>query len=187
MASLNSQRPLPEGYKLIEGPPPLSDYLALRRLTALTPKNEEQGAKALTGSWYFVHLVFSQNSTSSLISISSSTIVSEPGIQSAPVSTSSQPSNTTSNSSPVVVGMGRVIGDGGWYFHIADMAVLPDHQRKGLGDHILGALLDKIDKDAPPKPYINLIADPPGKKLYARHGFVETATTGRGGVGMQRF
>jgi GNAT superfamily N-acetyltransferase len=83
--------------------------------------------------------------------------------------------------------MGRVIGDGGWYFHIADMAVLPDHQRKGLGDHILGALLDKIYREAPPKPYINLIADPPGKKLYARHGFTETATTGRGGVGMQKY
>src|SRR4051812_34273692 len=24
------------------------------------------------------------------------------------------------------VGMGRIVGDGGWYFQIADMAVLPD-------------------------------------------------------------
>jgi hypothetical protein len=30
------------------------------------------------------------------------------------------------------VGMGRVVGDGGWYFMIADMAVLPAHQRLGL-------------------------------------------------------
>src|SRR5689334_18393039 len=35
------------------------------------------------------------------------------------------------------VGMGRIIGDGGWYFHVADMAVLPEHQRKGLGDVVL--------------------------------------------------
>jgi ribosomal protein S18 acetylase RimI-like enzyme len=40
------------------------------------------------------------------------------------------------------VGMGRVLGDGGWYFHIIDMAVLPEHQRLGLGDVILTSLLD---------------------------------------------
>jgi hypothetical protein len=28
--------------------------------------------------------------------------------------------------------MGRVIGDGGWYFHVVDMAVLPEHQRRDL-------------------------------------------------------
>ena len=32
------------------------------------------------------------------------------------------------------VGMGRILGDGGWYFHVVDMAVLPEHQRRGLGD-----------------------------------------------------
>ena len=42
------------------------------------------------------------------------------------------------------VGMGRVIGDGGWYFHVVDMAVLPDHQRRGLGDAMLRSLLQRI-------------------------------------------
>jgi GNAT superfamily N-acetyltransferase len=74
-----------------------------------------------------------------------------------------------------VVGMGRVLGDGGWYFHVVDMAVLPDHQRRGLGDAILGALLDLIQGVAPPGAFVNLFADPPGRRLYARHGFVETA------------
>lgn len=73
------------------------------------------------------------------------------------------------------VGMGRVLGDGGWYFHIVDMAVLPEHQRLGLGDAILTALLDRIRAQAPPGAYINQLADPPGRRLYARHGFVETA------------
>src|SRR5262249_59306861 len=33
------------------------------------------------------------------------------------------------------VAMGRVIGDGGWYFHIVDMAVLPERseERRGGG------------------------------------------------------
>jgi ribosomal protein S18 acetylase RimI-like enzyme len=73
------------------------------------------------------------------------------------------------------VGMGRVIGDGGWYFHVVDMAVLPDHQRRGLGDAILSSLLAQIRARAPRGAYVNLLADPPGRRLYARHGFAETA------------
>jgi ribosomal protein S18 acetylase RimI-like enzyme len=79
------------------------------------------------------------------------------------------------------IGMGRVLGDGGWYFHIVDMAVSPEHQRRGLGDAILGALLDQIRTRAPTGAYVTLLADPPGRPLYARHGFVDTAP---GSIGM---
>lgn len=72
------------------------------------------------------------------------------------------------------VGMGRVIGDGGTYFVIIDMAVLPDHQRKGIGDAVMTALLEKI-REAAPEAQVSLLADPPGRRLYARHGFVESA------------
>ena len=74
-----------------------------------------------------------------------------------------------------VIGMGRVIGDGGWYFHIIDMAVVPEHQRKGIGDEILTHLLDRIRTDAPPNAFVTLLADPPGRRLYKRHGFRESA------------
>ncbi len=70
--------------------------------------------------------------------------------------------------------MGRLLGDGGWYFHVLDMAVLPDHQRRGLGDTILGALLTKIHDHAPAGAYVSLMADPPGRRLYERHGFAAT-------------
>ena len=80
------------------------------------------------------------------------------------------------------VGMGRVLSDGGWYFHIIDMAVLPDHQRRGIGDAIMTALLDRIGEQAP-NAYVNLLADPPGRRLYERHGFTESAPTS---VGMKR-
>jgi ribosomal protein S18 acetylase RimI-like enzyme len=73
------------------------------------------------------------------------------------------------------VGMGRVLGDGGWYFHVVDMAVLPEHQRRGLGDAVLTWLLERIRAGAPAGAYVNLLADPPGRRLYARHGFAETA------------
>jgi GNAT superfamily N-acetyltransferase len=87
------------------------------------------------------------------------------------------------DSDGATVGMGRVIGDGGWYFHVIDMAVLPEHQRRGLGDAILSALLDRIRRDAPAGAFVNLLADPPGRRLYERHGFVPTAP---GSVGMGR-
>jgi ribosomal protein S18 acetylase RimI-like enzyme len=73
------------------------------------------------------------------------------------------------------VGMGRLVGDGGWYFHVVDMAVLPDHQRRGIGDAVLDALLSRIRTAAPPDAYVSLMADEPGRRLYERHGFVPTA------------
>jgi len=71
--------------------------------------------------------------------------------------------------------MGRVIGDGGWYFHIVDMAVLPEHQRRGLGRAVLDYLLEQIRRRAPRGAYVSLLADPPGRHLYTRSGFVESA------------
>jgi GNAT superfamily N-acetyltransferase len=76
------------------------------------------------------------------------------------------------------VAMGRVIGDGGWYFHIADMATLPGFQRRGLGRAVLQALLDHIHQHAPAEPWITLFADPPGLPLYQSVGFVPNACAG---------
>ena len=68
-----------------------------------------------------------------------------------------------------------MIGDGGWYFHIVDMAVLPEHQGRGLGGAILDALLQRIRTEAPKGAWVSLLADPPGRALYTRRGFTETA------------
>ena len=54
-------------------------------------------------------------------------------------------------------------------------------QRRGIGDSVLTALLDRIRAAAPPGATVNLLADPPGRRLYARHGFAETAP---GSIGM---
>ena len=74
-----------------------------------------------------------------------------------------------------IVGMGRVIGDGGWYFHIVDVAVLPDHRRRGIADAILTELVTEIRDRAPEGAFVTLLGDPAGRPLYRRHGFVETA------------
>ncbi|KAI1201310.1 hypothetical protein F5X97DRAFT_290152 [Nemania serpens] len=73
------------------------------------------------------------------------------------------------------VAMGRIVGDGGWYFFIADMATLPEHQRRGLGNAILTNLLARIRSHAPKgTAYVVLGAHAPGRKLYAKHGFRDT-------------
>jgi len=71
----------------------------------------------------------------------------------------------------VAIGMGRVIGDGGTAFQVTDIAVLPEHQKRGLGKRIVEALVGWLRANAPKSAYISLIADGPAKDLYAQFGF----------------
>jgi GNAT superfamily N-acetyltransferase len=78
------------------------------------------------------------------------------------------------------VAMGRVVGDGGWYFLVADMATLPEHQGKGLGRAVLVSLLEAIRDRAEEGAYVTLTADPPGRRLYESLGFRDVAPGGTG-------
>lgn len=72
-------------------------------------------------------------------------------------------------SSGIVVGMGRIVGDGVLNFEIVDIAVDPDHQGKGLGRKIMEALMSWLRKQVPTGAYVTLIADVP--ELYEKFGF----------------
>ncbi|WP_251373206.1 GNAT family N-acetyltransferase [Janthinobacterium sp. JC611] len=74
-----------------------------------------------------------------------------------------------------VVGMGRVIGDGGCFFQVTDIAVLPAHQGKGLGKRIMREIMQFIETEVPPSAYVSLIADGQAQDLYAQFGFKHTA------------
>lgn len=74
-----------------------------------------------------------------------------------------------------LVGMGRVVGDGGCNFEIVDIAVHPDHQRRGLGSAIMEALMSYVHAHAPKSAYVSLIADGGATVLYERFGFSLTA------------
>ncbi|MBT1544335.1 GNAT family N-acetyltransferase [Curtobacterium aurantiacum] len=123
-------------YRIVVGPPPLEDYLRLRRESGLSPKDPAQGAGAIAGSWSACH------------------VVDEHGTP---------------------VAMGRTIGDGGWYFHIADIATDPAHQRRGLGRRVVEWLLADIRDRAPAGAYVTLVGDPPGQRLYRSLGFDDVA------------
>jgi ribosomal protein S18 acetylase RimI-like enzyme len=74
-----------------------------------------------------------------------------------------------------VVGMGRIIGDRGLFFQIVDIAVDPNHQKRGLGKRIVAALVDHLRQTAPSGAYISLIADGEAHHLYSLYGFEPTA------------
>lgn len=145
---------LPPGYTIHVGLPPVETYLHLRTSTGLTPPSVAQAAASIQGAWYGCHIKYAPDG-------------------------SSESETVNGSSQPEIVAMGRIVGDGGWYYVIADMAVAREHQRKGLGDAVLKHLLHKIKSTAPMEdgfpPYINLLADPPGRKLYERNGFAYTA------------
>lgn len=74
-----------------------------------------------------------------------------------------------------LVGMGRIVGDGGCNFEIVDVAVHPDYQRQGLGGRIMESLMTFLRENAPPSAYVCLIADEGAPALYQRFGFEFTA------------
>lgn len=74
------------------------------------------------------------------------------------------------------VGMGRIIGDGGLFFQVVDIAVQPAHQGRGLGKTIVAALVDHLRATAPKGAYVSLMADGEAHRLYAQYGFALTAS-----------
>ena len=83
-----------------------------------------------------------------------------------------------------IVGMGRVIGDGGCFFQIFDIAVLPAHQGKGLGKLIMKEMKGWMESNVPESGTVLLFADGRSKELYGQFGFEETEGLSPSSVGM---
>ncbi len=70
-----------------------------------------------------------------------------------------------------LIGMGRVIGDGGCNFEVVDIAVRPEFQRRGIGNAIMAELMTYLRQTAPKSAYVSLIADEGAEALYKKFGF----------------
>jgi GNAT superfamily N-acetyltransferase len=57
-----------------------------------------------------------------------------------------------------VIAYGRVVGDGGIYFYIQDVIVLPKFQGKGIGKQIMNAIMNYLEKNHHPNAFIGLMA-----------------------------
>lgn len=78
-----------------------------------------------------------------------------------------------------IVGMGRVIGDGGLFLQIVDIAVEPTHQGRGFGQRDHGRF-GRSSQAPTPGAYASLIADGEAHRLYSGFGFKPNAPTSIG-------
>ncbi|SEU24187.1 GNAT family N-acetyltransferase [Paenibacillus sp. NFR01] len=83
-----------------------------------------------------------------------------------------------------LVGMGRVVGDGGCFFQVTDIAVKPSRQGRGYGKRIMAEIRRYLDT-VPERAYVSLIADGEASKLYAQYGFVPVMPASQG-MALQR-
>lgn len=72
-----------------------------------------------------------------------------------------------------VIGIGRIIGDGGKFFYIQDVAVLPDVQGQGIGTLIMDRLIAWIKTHAPHEPFVGLFSTQVAQEFYKHYGFDE--------------
>jgi ribosomal protein S18 acetylase RimI-like enzyme len=79
----------------------------------------------------------------------------------------------------VLVGMGRVIGDGGCFLQVTDVAVKPSFQGRGLGKIIMREIRNYLET-VPERAYISLIADGEASRLYTQYGFVPVMPDSQG-------
>ena len=80
------------------------------------------------------------------------------------------------------IGMGRVVGDGAFYFYVQDVVVAPEHQGQGVGGRIVESLVEQVERIGPPKSFVGLFAAGRAAALYERRGFAAH----RGMTGMFR-
>ncbi|MEW5913412.1 MAG: GNAT family N-acetyltransferase [Thermodesulfobacteriota bacterium] len=70
-----------------------------------------------------------------------------------------------------VVGTGRVVGDGGLYYYLQDVMVLPSCQGQGIGKEIISHLLTYIQENAPKGAFVGLMAAKGLQAYYEGFGF----------------
>jgi len=70
-----------------------------------------------------------------------------------------------------VVACARVVGDGGMYFYVQDVIVLPEHQGRGIGDLVMDAVMTYLGDAAREGSFVGLMAAEGVERFYERFGF----------------
>jgi ribosomal protein S18 acetylase RimI-like enzyme len=70
-----------------------------------------------------------------------------------------------------LVTMGRVVGDGAFFFYVQDVAVHPDHRSRGLGRMVVQSLQQQIGERAAGEAFVGLFSTPEAVNLYDGQGF----------------
>lgn len=74
-----------------------------------------------------------------------------------------------------VIGLGRVVGDGGLYFYVQDVIVIPRYQRQGIGTRIMQEITAYLDNNLVDEAFIGLKSAKGLVSFYERFGFSSNA------------
>ncbi len=85
----------------------------------------------------------------------------------------------------IPIGIGRIVGDGGCFYEVTDIAVMPEHQKKGVGVMIMEALVKYLKNHAPSTAYVSLMADHGTPYFYEKFGFTLSELPKSAGMSMR--
>jgi len=85
-----------------------------------------------------------------------------------------------------LVGMARVIGDGGMVYYIQDVIVIPQHQRQGIGTQMMDMVMAYIRLHASQNTIVGLMSAVGKEAFYEKYGFLVRPTE-KYGAGMTMF
>lgn len=71
----------------------------------------------------------------------------------------------------VLVGMGRVLGDGVFTFYIGNVMVRPEYQNQGIGKKIMEQIMSYLRENAAPGAIANLMSIQGKENFYQQFGF----------------
>ncbi len=94
--------------------------------------------------------------------------------------------NITCHDDDMLVGCGRVVGDGVVYFYLQDIIVHPAYQRRGIGRQIVERLLTQTKQMIPSEGTIGLLAVHGKEAFYEQLGFTSRPTPSFG-AGMSMY
>ena len=70
-----------------------------------------------------------------------------------------------------IIGMARIIGDGGLAYYIQDVIIKPEYQRQGIGTALMNKIMEYIRVHAKNNTVIGLMAAKGKEPFYERYGF----------------
>ncbi|MFH1639278.1 MAG: GNAT family N-acetyltransferase [Chloroflexota bacterium] len=79
-----------------------------------------------------------------------------------------------------IIGMARIIGDGGLVFYIQDVIVMPAYQRMGIGTEMMNRIMTFVSARASHNSYIGLMSASGKERFYERYGFTRRPTESLG-------
>ena len=85
-----------------------------------------------------------------------------------------------------LVGMARILGDGGMVYYIQDVIVIPDCQRQGIGTQMMDKVMEYIRLHASQNTIVGLMSAVGKEAFYEKYGFTIRPTE-KFGAGMTMF